>query len=66
MDIRAQIEARIEAEKAKRAAAGLFVEWIIPHPQGGTRPFSAYASSEAVRQKWIADGERKGWKLVVR
>jgi hypothetical protein len=64
MDIRKQIEARIEAEKAKREAAGLLVEWsAIPDPRGGTRYFSAYASSEAVKQEWIAAGEAKGWVL---
>ena len=64
MDIRQQIEARIEAAKARREAAGLLVEWsAIPDPRGGTRPFSAYASSEAVKAKWIASGKAKGWVL---
>lgn len=64
MDIRKQIEARIEAEKAKREAAGLLVEWsAIPDPRGGTRYFSAYASSEAVKEQWIAAGMAKGWVL---
>jgi hypothetical protein len=40
------------------------VEWsAIPDPRGGTRYFSAYASSEAVKQEWIAAGEAKGWVL---
>ena len=64
MDIRQQIEARIEAAKARREAAGLLVEWsAIPDPRGGTRPFSAFASSEAVKQQWIAAGSAKGWVL---
>lgn len=64
MDIRQKIEARIEAAKARREAAGLLVEWsAIPDPRGGTRYFSAYASSEAVKQEWIAAGEAKGWVL---
>lgn len=64
MDIRKHIEARIAAEKAKRETAGLLVEWsAIPDPRGGTREFSAYASSEAVKQQWIAAGEAKGWVL---
>jgi hypothetical protein len=64
MDIRKQIEARIAAEKAKRETAGLLVEWsAIPDPRGGTRYFSAYASSETVKQEWIAAGEAKGWVL---
>lgn len=64
MDIRAQIEARIAAEKAKRDAAGLKVEWNIPHPEGGTRYFSAYASSETVKAQWIESGKAKGWELI--
>lgn len=58
------VAAIIEAAKARRAAAGLFVEWsAIPDPRGGTREFSAYASSEAVKQQWIAAGAAKGWVL---
>lgn len=65
MDIRTQIEARIEAEKAKRASKGLLVEWsAIPDPRGGTRYFSAYASSGAVKQQWIEAGKAKGWVLA--
>lgn len=60
MDIRAQIEARIEAEKAKRAAKGLLVEWNIP----GHGYWSAYASSEEVKAKWIESGKAKGWELI--
>lgn len=60
MDVRAKIEARIAAEKAKREAAGLLVEWNIP----GRGYWSAYASSEAVKAKWIAAGEKKGWELI--
>lgn len=64
MDIRKQIEARIEAAKARREAAGLLVEWsAIPAPNGGTRPFSAYASSHQQRAEWIANGAAKGWVL---
>lgn len=64
MDIRQQINARIEAAKARREAAGLLVEWsAIPAVGGGTRPFSAYASSEAVKQQWIEAGAAKGWVL---
>lgn len=65
MDIRQQIEARIAAEKSKREAAGLFVEWsAIPDPRGGTRPFSAYASNETVKQQWIDAGNVNGWVLA--
>lgn len=64
MDVRQQIESRIEAAKARREAAGLLVEWsAIPDPRGGTRYFSAYASSEEVKQQWIAAGAAKGWVL---
>lgn len=65
MTIHQQIEARIEAVKARREAAGLLVEWsAIPDPRGGTRPFSAYASSEAVKEQWIGAGMAKGWVLA--
>jgi len=65
MDIRRKIEARIEAVKARREAAGLLVEWsAIPTADGGTRPFSAYASSEAVKEQWIESGMAKGWVLA--
>lgn len=60
MTIRDQIEARIAAEKAKRTAAGLLVEWNIP----GRGYWSAYASSEAVKAKWIESGKAKGWELI--
>lgn len=64
MDIRDRIEARIAAAKAKREAAGLLVEWSsIPTADGGTRYFSAYASSEAVKEQWIEAGMAKGWVL---
>lgn len=64
MDIRQQIEARIQSAKTRRENAGLLVEWsAIPDPRGGTRPFSAYASSESVKKQWIEAGAAKGWKL---
>lgn len=63
-DPRESALALIERVKAKRTAAGLLVEWsAIPDPRGGTRPFSAYASSEAVKQQWIEAGRAKGWVL---
>lgn len=60
MDIRTQIEQRINAEKAKREARGLLIEWNIP----GRGYWSAYASSNAVKEKWINAGNAKGWELI--
>ena len=45
---------------AQREAAGLRVHWRLPD---GSR-WSAYASSEDVKAKWIAAKARLGWEYL--
>lgn len=50
---------------AKREAAGLKLTFLIPADEiGPAREWSCYPSTEAVKAKWIADGVRKGWKVL--
>jgi hypothetical protein len=60
MDIRSKIEARIEAAKATREAAGLHVHWRLPDGS----EWSAYADSEATKAKWIAAKAKIGWIVI--
>ena len=55
----------VAAAIAKRTAAGLKLTFLIPADDiGGERPWSCFPSSEKVKAKWIADAEKRGWKLV--
>jgi uncharacterized protein (DUF849 family) len=52
--------ALIARAMAQRGAAGLHVHWRLPD---GSH-WSAYASSEAVKAKWIATKARLGWEYL--
>jgi hypothetical protein len=55
----------IAAAKARRQAAGLRIDWIIPAKgQFAECDFTAYAKDEAQKQAWIASAARDGWELM--
>lgn len=53
----ADLAARFRGVMDKREAAGLHLVWDIP----GRGEWSAYASNEETKAKWIENGNRKGW-----